>query len=133
METKTLKTLGELVEHSSHVASLLLDGEIALNDGSLEASQKANIDAQTLLSTMVKDIFVETKQALNQNVDATDDYDLPSTLELAKALSNTAQNAGSLIALIVENGSPRLQGILATKVLTNINTALEIYNAIFNN
>lgn len=133
MDTNLQKTLCELIEHSSHTSSLLIDGEIALNDGDLAASQKANMDAQALLDTMVKDIFVETRQALSSSSNKTDDYDLPSTLELAKSLAKTAQNAASLLLLIISGESQRLQSIMIEKVLTNINTVIEIYNAIFNN
>ena len=133
MNENLFKTLAELIEHASHASELLIGGEIALNDGELETSQKANIDAQNLLNTMVKDIFEETKQLLNTPCDKVDDYDLPTTLELSRALTRLAQNAASYINVVLDEQNSVIKGIVSNKVLSSINTVTEIYNAIFNN
>ena len=133
MNEKLYKTLSELIEHSSHSSELLIAGEIALNDGDLELSQKYNIDAQNLLNTMVKDIFEETKQELNITSDKVDDYDIATTLELAKQLAKLSNNAASYIGVVLDSQNSVILGIVSNKIITAINTVVEIYNAIFNN
>ncbi len=133
MNEKLYKTISELIEHSSHASDLLITGEIALNDGDLELSQKSNIEAQNLISTMIKDIFEETKQELNITSDKVDDYDIPTTLELAKHLAKLSNSAASYIGVVLDAQNSVILGIVSNKIATSINTVVEIYNAIFNN
>lgn len=133
MDEKIYKVISELIEHSCHAGELLIGGEIALNDGNLEMSQKLNIDAQNLLNTMIKDIFEETRQILNTSCDKVDEYDLPNTLTLAQQLAKLSQNAASLIGVVLDKQNSVIQGIVTNKILTHINTIIEIYNSIFNN
>lgn len=133
MDEKLYKTLSELIEHATHTSDLLIGGEIALNDGEIELSQKNNVEAQNMLHTMIKDIFEETKQELSLDCDKVNDYDLPTTLELARQLVKVANNAASYITVVLDAQNTVIKGIVANKLQTSINTVVEIYNAIFNN
>lgn len=133
MDTKKIKILSELIEHSATVSKLLVTSEIALNDGDLNTSQKKNIEAQNLLKTMVKDIFVEAQDVLVAKSEDTDDYDIPCTMELIRILTMITQNTANLIGILCEGDGGSIADIVAKKIAVNINTIVEIHNAIFNN
>ncbi len=133
MNENLYKTLSELIEHSSHASELLINGEIALNNGELELSQKCNIEAQQLINTMTKDVFVEITTLLNATNDKVEEYDIPNTLELAKSLTKLCHAAASYQTVVLDAQNSVILGIVANKILSAINTVVEIYNAIFNN
>ena len=133
MDTKKVKVLSELIEHSATVSKLLVTSEMALNDGDLNTSQKKNIEAQNLLKTMVKDIFAEAQDVLVVKSEGTDDYDIPCTMELIKMLTMLSQNTANLIGILCDGDGGGIADIIAKKIIININTIVEIHNSIFNN
>ena len=133
MDTKKVKVLSELIEHSATVSKLLVTSEMALNNGDLNTSQKKNIEAQNLLKTMVKDIFAEAQDVLVVKLEGTDDYDIPCTMELIRILTMLSQNTANLIGILCDEEGGSVADIIAKKIVTNINTIIEIHNAIFNN
>lgn len=128
-----VKILSELIEHCGQVCKLFIDSEIALNDGDTQKSVKCNKEGQQLFSTMIKDIFVETKGLFLNKIDDVLDYDYPSVLELSKNLADLMFNAGRYITAVQENASGNTKEIISKKLITNINTSVEIYNCLFNN
>lgn len=128
-----IKVLAELIEQSAQVCKLFVDSEVALNDGDTAKSVKCNKEGQQLFSTMTKDILEEVKSLLNVENNDTLDYDYPSVLELAKMLSELNYNAGRYINLVLENQGENAKEIVANKILTAINTSVEIYDCLFNN
>ncbi len=127
------KCLGELIENSGHIAKILLAGEIAMNDGDLAKSQKCTIEAQNLIKVMLDDVFKEVVEEFNINNDECVDYDLPTTLELVRVLSEMNYNAGVLINLILDKQSQSIVDSVKTKIVKDINTVKEIATAIFFN
>ena len=75
------------------------------------------------------------KNLFSRNIENNDtlDYDYPSVLELAKMLSELNYNAGRYINLVLENQGENTKEIVANKILTAINTSVEIYDCLFNN
>lgn len=126
-------TLGELIEHSGHVAKLLISGEIALNEGELKLTQKYTKEASETLSVMTKDIFVEVRESLCVSSKDTNDYDIPTTLELVKQLAEIVYNTGVMLGIVVKNTNESIQKTVELKLLKSINTVEEIYNAIYEN
>lgn len=133
MNTELIKILSETAEHSAEVCKLFICSEIALNDGDTELSLKRNKEAQQLFSTMVKDVFVETKEALNVNNDNVLGYDYPSVLELSKSLADLNFNLSRYISLEIDLQGDNIKDIVAEKIIIAINTSVEIYNMLFNN
>ena len=130
---ESMKCLGELIENSGHIAKILLAGEIAMNDGDLQMSQKCTIEAQNLIKVMLDDVFQEVVDEFNIQNDECVDYDLPTTLELARVLSEMNYNAGVLINLILDKQSDSIIDGVKTKIVKDINTIKEIATAIFFN
>ena len=133
MNNDLLKVLSETIEHGGQVCKLFVASEIALNDGDMELSIKYNKDAQQLFSTMSKDVFVEIKEMLNVSTDEVLDYDYPSVLELARAVSDMNYNLARYISLELDNQGDNLKDIVAYKIMVAINTSNEIYDMLFNN
>jgi len=130
---ESFKCLGELIENSGHIAKILLAGEIAMNDGDLALSQKCTIEAQNLIKVMLDDVFQEVVEEFGIQNDECVDYDLPTTLELARVLSEMNYNAGVLINLILDKQSESVVDSVKTKIIKDINTVKEIATAIFFN
>jgi hypothetical protein len=133
MNLDIIKVLSETIEHSSQVCKLFVASEIALNDGDAGLSLKNNKEAQQLFSTMQKDVFVEIKELLNVETDNVLDYDYPSVLELSKALADLSFNLSRYISMEIDNQGDNVKDILAEKIMTDINTVNEIFDALFNN
>lgn len=133
MNTELLSRLGELLEHSSHAAKLLVSSEIALNDGEITLTQKYNKEAQSLIEIMTKDIFLEIEEVLDSSSDQTNDYDLPNNLELIKQLADIAYNCGVMLGIVVEDTASLVRKTVEEKLLKSINTVVEIYNQLYNN
>lgn len=130
---ESMKSLGELIENSGHIAKILLAGEIAMMDGDIQTSQKCTIEAQNLIKVMLDDVFKEVVEEFNIQNDECVDYDLPTTLELARVLSEMNYNAGVLINLILDKQSDSIIDGVKTKIVKDINTIKEIATAIFFN
>ena len=133
MNNDLLKVLAETIEHSGQVCKLFVASEIALNDGDMDLSIKYNKEAQQLFSTMSKDVFVEIKEMLNIDTDEVLDYDYPSVLELARVTSDLNYNLARYIGLELDNQGDNVKEIVANKIITAINTSIEIYDMLFNN
>lgn len=133
MNNELLKILAETIEHSGQVCKLFVASEIALNDGDMELSIKYNKEAQQLFSTMSKDVFVEIEEELKVSTNEVLDYDYPSVLELSRMLSDLEYNLGRYIGLEIEGQGDSVKEIVATKIMTAINTCNEIYDMLFNN
>ena len=128
-----IKHLGELVENCGQVAKLLLASEIAMNDGDLALSQKNMKEAQGLVKVLIDDVFEEVKEILAVDSDETIDYDIPTPLEMARALSEVNYNAGVLITLIMDESVSNVLEIAKLKLQKAINTVDEIAQSIFFN
>ena len=128
-----IKILAELSEHGGQVCKLFIESEEALNDGDTQKSVKCNKEGQQLFSTMINDIFKDVKDMISIKSDDVLDYDYPSILCLSKNLSELLFNAGRYIAILIEDGGNTAKEIIEKKLLLNINTAVEIYNCLFNN
>lgn len=128
-----IKILAELIEHGGQVCKLFIESEEALNDGDTQKSVKCNKEGQQLFSTMINDIFKDVKDMISIKSDDVLDYDYSSILCLSKNLSELLFNAGRYIAILIEDGGNTAKEIIEKKLLLNINTAVEIYNCLFNN
>ena len=124
--------LSELIEHSSEVNKLLISNAVDMEDGDLGQAQKHMKEASTLLSTMIKDIFVETREILSIQSDIEEDYDL-STLEISKLLSKVCYNAASLIDCYINEYSGSVQENIENKLLKCINATESLVNTILLN
>ena len=124
--------LSELIEHSSEVNKLLISNAVDMEDGDLGQAQKHMKEASRLLSTMIKDIFVETREILSIQSDIEEDYDL-STLEISKLLSKVCYNAASLIDCYINEYSGSVQENIENKLLKCINATESLVNTILLN
>lgn len=128
-----IKKLAELVENCGHITKLLLASEIAMNDGELETSQKYMKEAQGHVKVMLDDVFIEVREMFNIENDEVVDYDLPTTMEMARVLNDAIYNAGVLINLILDNSSEIIMESVKVKIIKDLNTITEIAQAIFFN
>ena len=123
--------LYEVIEHSGEVARRFVDAEIALGDGDLSASQAATKQGQIVFKSVKKDSFAEILEEIGGNV-ATLEYDYPNNMELIKALSIASSTAGSLLAALDESDAA-VQNVLKKKLASAVNTAIEIYDVLYEN
>ena len=130
---KEILTLLELASSASHTAKLLIKSEMALNDGEVDTCQKLTSEAAATMGVLVKDMFEETVEMFNLSVEDCVDYDLPCALELANQLSEIAYNANTLSTMLMENQPDNIKKIVYKTLSKHMETATEIYNALFNN
>lgn len=128
-----IKKLGELIENCGHISKLLIASEIAINDGDLQGSQKNMVEAQNLVKVMLSDVFNEVVEMFGIECDETVDYDMPTTLELARIMNEAVYNAGVLINLVLDKSSDTIIEGVKIKIVKDINTINEISQAIFFN
>ena len=128
-----IKKLGELIENCGHLSKLLLTSEIAMNDGELELSQKNMKEAQRLVKVMLDDVFNEVAEMFEIECNDVLDYDLPTTLEMVKAMNDATYNAGILINLILDKSSETIIESVKIKILKALNAIDEMAQAIFFN
>lgn len=128
-----IKKLGELIENCGHLSKLLLTSEIAMNDGELELSQKNMKEAQRLVKVMLDDVFNEVAEMFKVECNDVLDYDLPTTLEMVKAMNDATYNAGILINLILDKSSETIIESVKIKILKALNAIDEMAQAIFFN
>lgn len=129
---ENLDTILEVMETSCHVQKYLVNSEIALNDGDISATQTANEKAKQLIEVLLKDSFLELKEAYSLNNKEVDDYDLPSTLELLKQIGLINQSLAEIIGLS-ENPDDKLFEISKQRLNKAINTFEEIATSLYFN
>ena len=132
MDNELLKIVYEIIQNTGYIAKTLVNSEIAMNDGDLAASQKYTKEAQHLLATTINDNFMEYRDAISVDTDSTNEYDIPTTLELVKQITALQYTAGMLLCTTLDNQDMIIEN-LTKKLLIDINTIEEIYNAIYNN
>jgi len=132
MEEK-LDVLCELVSVSSHLCSLFVDSEMAMNDGDIAQSQNFTKQGQNLLSVVIGDTFAEYKEEFGTTENDLFDYDVPSTLALSKFCSQICYHASTLISLLHQGKTDVVFDNTAKLVAKDINTVEQIYNLIFEN
>ncbi|MBQ9791320.1 MAG: hypothetical protein IJW28_01915 [Clostridia bacterium] len=132
MDEELLKIVYEIIQNTGYIAKTLINSEIAMNDGDVAASQKYTKEAQNLLNSTINDNFKEYRESVNVQTDSTNEYDIPTTLELAKQIASLEYTAGMLLCTTLDNQNMIIEN-LTKKLLIDINTIEEIYNAIYNN
>ena len=132
MDEELLKIVYEIIQNTGYISKTLVNSEIAMNDGDVAASQKYTKEAETLLATTINDNFEEYKAKITIDTDSTNEYDIPTTLELIKQISSLQYTAGMLLCTTLDNQDMIIEN-LTKKLLIDINTIVEIYNAIYNN
>lgn len=127
-------TLNELLQTSAHACKLLLSSEIAINDGEIADCQKYTKEAQDLVLFLTKDTFLEFEEKF-ETTDIKDisNYDIPSTLVLAKTLTNLQFNIGILLSFNDETQSGTLEKTTINNIQKDINTIKKLYNELYNN
>ena len=128
---KTISCLTELIEHSAEANKLLISNAIAMENGEIAKAQKYMKEASTLLSVMIKDTFVETKNII-QSFDDEEDYDY-SSLDIAKLLAGIIYNASCLISCLINNESEIVKENVEKKLIKNINAATSLTESILLN
>lgn len=132
-ENEIIIKIGELVEQTGHAIKLLVSSEIAINDGDIASSQKFTRDVRSLLSVMVRDIFVEIGENFSIHDDELNDYDIPCTLELVKQLAEVQYSAGVYVGIVTGDNGEDTRKIVETKLQRAMNTTIEIVSAIYEN
>lgn len=127
----TILTLTELIEHSSEANKLIISNCIAMEDGDLAKAQKHLKEAVSLISVMIKDIFAEVKELIN-NIEDEEDYDF-SILDISKLLSAVIYNAACLISCLINNESDVVKINVEKKLVKNINAVISLSEAILLN
>lgn len=127
-----IAVLTELIEQSCEANKLLLLNAIAMENGEIEEAQKHLKSASQILDVMVRDVFIEVKEALEVESDDEDDYEY-SVLDLAKLLVEVTQNAGNLIGYILEGEGDSIKNICINKLVKSINAASSLALAILLN
>ena len=128
---KTISTLTELIEHSSEANKLLVSNAISMENGEIAMAQKYIKEASSLLSVMLKDIFLEVRSILPA-LDDEEEYDF-SVLDIAKLLSAVIYNAGCLINCILNDENPIVKESVEKKLAKNINAVVSLTMAILLN
>lgn len=126
---ENLSVLAELLETTSSAVDCFIQSEIALNDGDVENCQKFSKKGQTLVNALIKDTFLEVQEEYEKDITDTNDYDYPNNFELIKALNQIVVAASGLLADDIE----KVKDIILAKLFKAINTAKEIYLALFEN
>ena len=132
MDEELLKIVYEIIQNTGYISKTLVNSEIAMNDGDVAASQKYTKEAESLLATTINDNFEEYKAKITIDTDSTNEYDIPTTLELIKQISSLQYTAGMLLCTTLDNQDMIIEN-LTKKLLIDINTIVEIYNTIYNN
>ncbi len=132
MEEK-IEVLCELLSVSSHLCSLFVDSEMAMNDGDIAQSQNFTKQGQNLLKVVIGDTFAEYKEEFGTNEDDVCVYDIPSMLALSKFCSQICYHASTLLSLLHQGKTDVVFDNTAKLVAKDINTVEEIYNQIFEN
>ena len=128
-----IKILYELLQNTSFILKNLVNSEIAMNDGEIADCQKFNKEAQTLLSASIKDTFEEFVEMAGTETDEVNDYDIPNNFELIRQLNQVQCDLAITFDLINDNLSDEIIKSNLKKIVVNLNTIKEIYEAIYLN
>lgn len=126
---ENISVLAELLETSSAAVDSFVQSEMALNDGDVENCQRFSKKGQILVNALIKDTFLEVQEAYGKEIEETNDYDYPNNFELIKALNQVVMYASGLLAEDID----KVKDIILTNLFKAINTAKEIYLALFEN
>lgn len=133
MDEKEIKLLYEIIEHSQMVEKYIVLSEIAIGDGDLANCQKYTKQASSFLKTMTTDVFKEFFDIFKISLDEKNSYDIPSSLEICKNISNMCYNISVLLGVNLDNlGDSHIESILS-KIARDINTIVDLYNQIYAN
>lgn len=127
------KTIYELIQNLGYISKLILMSELAMNDGELQMSQKYTKELQSMLKTSINDVFEEFFELVRNKNNEINDYDLPSTLELAKQISNFQFDAGVMLLLLNDNYNDKVFNISESKLIKDLNSIKQIYQEIYGN
>ena len=128
-----IKILYELLQNTSFILKNLVNSEIAMNDGEIADCQKFNKESQTLLSASIKDTFEEFVEMAGTETDEVNDYDIPNNFELIRQLNQVQCDLAITFDLINDNLSDEIIKSNLKKIVVNLNTIKEIYEAIYLN
>lgn len=129
---KNIAILSELIEQSSEASKLIVSNAIAMDNGEIEPAQKYLKEAKQLLSTMIKDTFVEVRDILTEVSTDEESYDF-STLDMAKLLSKVAFHAASLINCYINKFTGSVMTNTEVKLMKCINATRSLVSAILLN
>ena len=129
---KKISILSELIEQSSEASKLIVSNAIAMDNGEIEQAQKYLKEATTLLTTMLKDTFIEVRGILNENTADEESYDF-SALDMAKLLSKVSFYCASLINCYINNYTGSVMANTETKLIKCINATRTLVTAILLN
>lgn len=124
--------LSELLEQCSEASKLIISNAIAMENGDIAEAQKDIREVTSLLSVMLRDVFVEVHEMIASNVTEEESYDF-STLDIAKLLMKVAYNASSLINCYCHDYSPSVQINIETKLIKCMNATKSLVNSILLN
>lgn len=117
---KKIAVLSELIENASEVNRLLISNAIAMENGEISEAQNSLKQATSLLSVMIKDIFVEVGEMLEVKSQDEEVYDF-SMLDIAKLLSKVSFNASSLISCYINDDCGSIKDSIETRLIKCIN------------
>lgn len=129
---KKIAMLSELIENASEVNRLLISNAIAMENGEIVEAQNSLKQATSLLSVMIKDIFVEVGEILEVNSYEEEIYDF-SMLDIAKLLSKVCFNASSLINCYLNGDLGSIKSSIETRLFKSINATKSLTMAILLN
>lgn len=129
---KKIAILSELIENASEVNRLLISNAIAMENGEITEAQNFLKQATSMLSVMIKDVFVETKEILEVECNEEDFYDF-SMLDISKLLSKIAFNAASLINCYINEESGSIKNSVETRLIKCVNATKSLTLAILLN
>jgi len=127
-----IAVLTELIEQSCEANKLLLSNAICMENGEIEEAQKHLQKATQIMDVMVRDVFVEVKEAFDVEDGDEDDYDY-SVLDLAKLLIEVTKHAGNLLSYILSEESDTIMNIAVNKLVSSVNAASSLALAILLN
>ena len=129
---KKIAVLSELIENSSEVNRLLISNAISMENGDISEAQNSLKEATALLSVMIRDVFIETKEILDISTDEEEAYDF-SMLDIAKLLSKVSFNASSLIGCYINEDTGSIKDSIETRLIKSINATKSLTLAILLN
>ena len=129
---KKITVLSELIENSSEVNRLLISNAIAMENGEIIEAQNSLKQATSLLSVMIRDIFVEVGEILEVSCADEEAYDF-SMLDIAKLLSKVCFNASSLINCYISGDTGCIKDSIETRLFKCINATKSLTLAILLN
>ncbi len=129
---KNIAILSELIENASEANRLLISNAISMENGEIIDAQNSLKQATALLSTMIRDVFVEVKESLEIEVAEEEIYDF-SMLDIAKLLTKVCFNASSLINCYLNDECGSIKDSIETRLIKCINATKSLTLAILLN